>query len=281
MSTGVVFYFDVLGFRQMSAGTGKRARDSLTSLAELLGDGGLRKFGGRWSGRFALSYSVFLTHADPVTAFKSAQAFFFNLMALSAEKKRPLLIRGALAHGTFRRPAGVLGTPNIVGQAVVDAVALEEGSHITGPRLLLNDALARRLIRADHRVKWQLRPTPCRGVWETLWILPPDPDQIDDLRARIKDVCQHAVKLAARYGGNETYGGHYRQYVLLAARSVGRIARLEPRLGGAVAEMLRPRDVRRLCDSVSGLPEVFVLQLRTWASEMDERLARRTPHGVH
>src|SRR3990172_2127185 len=145
MGREAVFYFDVLGFRHMAAGTADAAVDALSDLAEILRIPEIFDRTGDWSRRYALSDSVFLTRQDPVEALRCASELVFNLVQLSAAREEPILVRGALTFGEVRHVRGIFLTAtdpaNLVGEAVVEAVALSEAYGLKGPRILLPDGL--------------------------------------------------------------------------------------------------------------------------------------------
>src|SRR6266545_5887913 len=161
MPQEAVFYFDVLGFRQMAAGTAEDAVDALSDLAALLQHENLFPSAKKWTHRYALGDSVFLTHAHPAVAIKQASDLVFNLFQLNLGKPTPFLVRGAVAYGEVHHVRGVFlttGEPaNLVGHAVVEAVTLEQASGLRGPRILLSESLARGVDAALR--DWLLRPT--------------------------------------------------------------------------------------------------------------------------
>src|SRR3972149_9952812 len=97
MSQEAVFYFDVLGFRQMAERGSASAVDALSDLAALLQQERLFPGAQTWTHRYALGDSVFLTQTDPVAAIEQASDLVFNLFQLN--RSRPFLIRGAIALG--------------------------------------------------------------------------------------------------------------------------------------------------------------------------------------
>ncbi|HEV8714215.1 MAG TPA: hypothetical protein VGX03_15490, partial [Candidatus Binatia bacterium] len=122
MASETVFYFDVLGFRQMAGGAARAAVDALSDLAELLRSPAITQQTEQWNHRYALSDSVFLTHPDPVQALRQAGDLVFNLVNLNLTKDDPILVRGALAHGEVRHLKGIFlsseEAANLVGEAV-------------------------------------------------------------------------------------------------------------------------------------------------------------------
>ena len=107
MPEEAVFYLDVLGFRQMAAGSAEHAVDALSDLAALLQHESLFPSARKWSHRYALGDSVFLTHADSTVAIKQASDLVFNLFQLNLGKATPFLVRGAVAYGEVHHVKGV------------------------------------------------------------------------------------------------------------------------------------------------------------------------------
>lgn len=265
-----MFYFDVLGFRHMAGGTADAAVDALSDLAEILRIPQIFDRTGEWSHRYALGDSVFLTCEDPVEALRHAGELVFNLVQLSAAGEEATLIRGALAFGEVRHVRGVFLTAseaaNLVGDAVVEAVTLAEAHGLRGPRILLADVLARTIADSDPELAaWQLRPTSAPGVWEVLWILPPDRSQFVQEELAVSEICKLALRLLRRRGGHPVYGAHYRELALLAGRSIERVATfakrgwIAPKL--PLAMFLPEAEVTELFDMTSGLPDEYVAQL--------------------
>lgn len=264
MPREAVFYFDVLGFRQMVDGPSDVAIDALSDLAALLRQEQLFPDARTWSHRYALSDSVFLTTADPAAAIEQASDLVFNLFQLN--RSRPFLIRGAVAYGEVQHVKGVFLTgeepANLVGPAVVQAVTLEQASGLKGPRILLPESVAQQ-IPASLR-EWLLRPTSAPGVWEVLWLLPSNPADVADHESGLRCVCETALELLP-LGGHATAGAHYREFVLLVARSLDRLrqfardGRVQMRV--PFTELLPGAKVRSVFDSTSGLPDEYLATL--------------------
>jgi hypothetical protein len=266
LASETVFYFDVLGFSGKAGGDAEAAVDALTDLAALLGTPAIAHLTGPWASRYALSDSVFLTHESAETAIRQAATLVFNLINLAPQGEEPPLVRGGLASGEVKHVKGIFlessKPANLVGQAVVDAVALAESSGLKGPRIFLSESLARSLPKP--LVAWLLRPTSSSGVWEVLWPLPAEPSEVANCAMEVKNFCDRALKLLRTHGGNAVYGAHYRELLLLLARSIERIARFEKGGGLAIPPMapfLIPEEVRAACESISGLPEEYVAAL--------------------
>lgn len=270
MSRETVFYFDVLGFRHMAVGTAEAAVDALSDLAEILRIPEIFNRTREWSHRYALSDSVFLTRPDPVEALGHASELVFNLVQLSAAGENPTLIRGALAFGEVHHVQGIFLTTsepaNLVGEAVLEAVALTEAYGLKGPRIFLSDPLVRTIADSDPELaEWQLRPTSTPGVWEILWILPPDTSQFAQDELAINEICKLALRLLRTNGGHPIYGAHYREFALLAARCIERVAKftksgkLSPKL--PLPTFLSATELKQLFDTTSGLPDEYVAQL--------------------
>lgn len=264
MPREAVFYFDVLGFRQMAEGPSDGAVDALSDLAALLRHEHLFPEARMWSRRYALSDSVFLTQVDPTVAIEQASDLVFNLFQLN--RARPFLIRGAIAYGEVQHVKGVFlasdEPANLVGPAVVQAVVLEQASGLKGPRILLPESLAREAPAALR--EWLLRPTSAPGVWEVLWLLPSNPATVGDYEDGIRNICTTALELLT-LGGHATAGAHYREFVLLAARSLERLrqftrdGRVHVKL--PFGEWLPAAKVRSVLSTTSGLPDEYVASL--------------------
>jgi hypothetical protein len=224
-----VFYFDVLGFSGMSAGSGVDAVDVLGDLIIVLHDTRIRDRMLKWTGRYSLGDSVFLTHSDPVEALRLSAELVFNIVCVRAQypvptAPDPILVRGALAYGNVQHVDGIFESQtNLVGSAVVEAVDLEKTECVKGPRVLLNDAFKNAVADGDPSLaEWLLRPTSIPGVWEVLWLLPPERSDLAANELFVANVCAAAVRLLETKGGHPTYGAHYRAFVLLAGRSIQR-----------------------------------------------------------
>ncbi len=264
MPREAVFYFDVLGFRQMAEGPSAVAIDALSDLAALLQQEQLFPGARTWGHRYALSDSVFLTTADPAAAIEQASDLVFNLFQLN--RSRPFLIRGAIAYGEVQHLKGIFLTgdepANLVGPAVVQAVTLEQASGLKGPRILLPESVAQQ-IPASLR-EWLLRPTSAPGVWEVLWLLPSSGADIGDHESGLRGVCETALELLP-LGGHAIAGAHYREFVLLVARSLSRLRQFaregRVQMNVPLTELLPAPTVRSVLDTTSGLPDEYVATL--------------------
>lgn len=260
-----VFYFDVLGFGHKAMGSSESAVDALESLAILLGTDAIGHLTGRWDGQYALSDSVFLTHKSAETAVRQAAILVSNLVSMTPAGDEPLLVRGALVHGAVRHLKGIFlknqERANLVGPAVVEAVALEESSGLKGPRIMVAEDLVRTL--PPSLVGWLLRPTSASAVWEVLWLLPVDPSGIENDAVYIRTFCAQALALLRTHGGNPVYGAHYREFLLLAARSAKRISEFEEagKIPTPPVTFFRRSEVSATCEATSGLPEDYVAKL--------------------
>ncbi len=259
MAREVVFYFDILGFRTKSGGQADAAVDALTDLATLLGTDAIAHLMGQWHHRYALSDSVFLTHSDPDTAVRQAATLVFNLVNLTLNDEEPLLVRGAMAKGEVRHLKGIFlqnqEPANLVGQGVVDAVELEQQSGLKGPRLLLSEDLA--CAVSQPLADWLIRTTSTPGVCEALWLLPGNPTDFPSEELSVKSFCDRALELFKVYGGHSVHGAHYREFLLLAARSVERArhATANGSLGSpAITAYLDAARVKDACESTIGIP---------------------------
>jgi hypothetical protein len=263
MPQETVFYFDVLGFRQLAVGVAD-AVDVLTDLATLLQHDSLLPTARKWGQRYALSDSVFLTHPDPTTAIEQASDLVFNLFQLT--RARPVLIRGGIAHGEVQHLKGIFlateAPANLVGPAVVDAVMLEQSSGLKGPRILLSESLAR--AAAAPLREWLLRPTSAPGVWEVLWLLPSSPSDVADYEREMVTICETALELLT-LGGHPTAGAHYREFLLLAARALERLRQFardgRAHVGRPFGNLLPPQKVRSVLSVTSGMPDDYASSL--------------------
>lgn len=265
MKVETVFYFDVLGFSQMAKGDATKAVDALTDLSTLLWEPTISHIMKPWSHRYALSDSVFLIDNDPIVALENARHLVFNLVNFNSKQDHPVLVRGALAFGGVKHLKGIFLTKeaaNVVGPAVVRAVELEKS--LKGPRIFLAEDLARRIEEASPKLfQWLLRPTEASGVWEVLWVLPMTPEGFGAESTYIADICDCALRLLQAHGGHPEYGAHYREFVLLCARSIERARPLVTwEVDIVPARGYLPTDrVRQVCEGVSGLPDAFVSHL--------------------
>lgn len=270
MASETVFYFDVLGFRHMAGGTAQTAMTALSDLAELLRSPAIAQQTEHWSHRYTLSDSVFLTHPDPAQSLRQAGDLVFNLVSLNLTKDDPVLVRGALAHGEVRHLKGIFLSSeepaNLVGDAVVEAVKLEQTAGLKGPRIFVPERLTHTIAAADKALsEWQLRPTSAPGVWEVLWVLPSNPADFAQDELAVKDLCDLALQLLKTKGGHAEYGAQYREFALLAARCIERVEKFAN--SGAltmtlpVATFLPVTAVKEIGNTTSGLPDEFMTQL--------------------
>jgi hypothetical protein len=272
-----VFYFDVLGFSGLARQSREAAIDALTDLAALLEMPAILTRTERWQHRYALSDSVFLTHTDPVRAVAQAGDLMFNLLHYNAAHDRSTLIRGGLAFGEIEHVRGIFlpaleGPGNLVGAAVEQAVRLERRGK--GPRIFVSSDLTSRVRAQDPQLAdWLLRGCLGAGVFELLWLLPASgfASLVADL-AYIRDVCELALRLLSRHGGDPAHGAHYREFALLTARSLLRVAE-HCRTGGsldagALAALWPLGEVERACRT-PGLPVDFVGALLEAARQLE------------
>ena len=54
------------------------------------------------------------------------------------------------------------------------------------------------------------------------WLLPPDPASFSGDEMCVKNICDRALRLLAKKGGDREHGVDYREFLLLAARSIER-----------------------------------------------------------
>jgi hypothetical protein len=151
---------------------------------------------------------------------------------------------------------------NLVGDAVVEAVTLEHTSGLRGPRIFLSERLVHAIAATDRAlVDWQLRPTAAPGVWEVLWLLPSNPADFAQDELAVKDLCALSLQLLKTKGGHPEYGAHYREFALLAGRSMERVEKFRKRGVIAptlpVATFLPVVTVKEICDATSGLPDAY------------------------
>lgn len=130
---------------------------------------------------------------------------------------------------------------NLVGHAVVEAVMLEQASGLKGPRILLSERLAR--ATESSLRDWLLRPTSAPRVWEVLWPLPSTPADSSEYEASLQRLCEMALRLLA-LGGDAAFGAHYREFILLATRSIARLKDFV-QAGRAQARQPSPRSSRK------------------------------------
>lgn len=152
----------------------------------------------------------------------------------------------------------------------MDAVALEEGSGLKGPRILLSEEMARSL--PPHLVDWLLRPTSAPGIWEVLWPLPTDPKDVVNDASCIKELSDRALALLRTHGGHPSYGAHYRELLLLTARCAARITRLcreEAITLPPMSPFLTRAGVLASCEATSGIPDEYVTSLMRLVESTD------------
>jgi len=219
--SSVIFFADVLGFSALSTNDVGRAERALDDVALLFSDQDeitkLLQLGSPWTGRYGLSDSIFLIAANAPAAASAAARFFFHLAYLNASVSERVLMRGALARGEVRQCGPIFAESakgNVVGDAVVKAVGLEK-SGAKGPRLLLDDGVASELSGSP--VSWLLSDE--EGPKELLWILPPDPADVDP--SHLRPVVAAAAE--AFLNAPNDVAEHYRAYVDLVLRSLLRL----------------------------------------------------------
>jgi hypothetical protein len=243
--TNVVFFADVLGFSALSVSDAGSAERALDDVALLFSDQDeITRFlqqGNPWTARYGLSDSIFLVADDDAAAAAAASRFFFQLAYLNASVPARVLMRGALVRGDVRKRGPIFAesaTGNVVGEAVVKAAMLEK-SGAKGPRLLLDDAVAAKLSGSS--VQWLL--DDAEGPKELLWLLPPDPEDLDV--SHLRPVVEAAAD--AFLNAAEAVAEHYVAYIDLVLRSLARLrtvdrnmaaALIRPFKGGAVAHRL-------------------------------------------
>jgi hypothetical protein len=221
-----VFFADVLGFGSLSKAPGAaEAADALSDLAHLLSSKDrLVKLlqSGAWTERYGLSDSIFLVAEDPIQACSAASQFFFDLAYVNHQAEDPVLLRGAITIGEAFRLKPIFpesATANLVGEAVVRAVRLEEtGSK--GPRLLVSEETAKAWEESSQPQSWLLS-RDSKGQAELLWLLPPDPALANGLL--VGEVCRTAFRLAREHGSNLSFGHHYLGYLDLVVQSLERL----------------------------------------------------------
>jgi hypothetical protein len=251
-----VLFADILGFGNLARAPGATgAKDALSDVAYLLAtDDELVQFLRQpvWKERYGLSDSIFLVAEDPVGACVAGVELFFDLAYVNHSTEAPVLIRGALAQGEADQVKPIFPESaqfNLVGEAVVRAVALEEKGP-KGPRLLLAEEMAAAWEQSSQPQSWLL--DRIEGQAELLWLLPPDPAASNGLL--IGEVCGTALRLVREHGANPRFGYHYIGYLDLVLRSLQRLLERNPSEGeiarricglaesrAAVQEVLMPR----------------------------------------
>jgi class 3 adenylate cyclase len=233
--TRTVLYADVLGFGSLSTAPGATgAADALSDLAYLLSsEDELAKLlrSSAWTERYGLSDSIFLVAEDPVQACAAAAELFFDLAYVNHNVQDPVLLRGAMTIGEVLRVKPIFresATANLVGEAVVRAVRMEEARDSPkGPRLLLSNETAT-AWESSQPEPWLLSRNDKQQA-ELLWLLPPGPAFVNGLQ--IGEVCQTALSLAVERAANPSFGHHYLGYLDLVTRSLERLVTVVPEEG--------------------------------------------------
>lgn len=279
MARETVFYLDLLGFRSLAEGDGRSAVEALTAVAELFVPDSLLHQVGDWTHRYALSDSVFLTHPDPAEAIRWAAQTARRLPRNSAPGEI-VLIRGGLAQGEVQHLRSVFGEAsspaNLLGVAVSQAVDLEAKTGEKGPRIFVDESLAKAVADRDPSLAaWLLIPTPAPAIWEILWLLPKSPHRFEDDAAwdELGWLTALALELLADRGAHPRFGPHYRGFARLAARSLLRAADwVDPPIPHRerLAKMLPRRKLVEVLDKTSGIPDLDALLLL----QASDRLAR-------
>ena len=223
MSTGAIFFADILGFGAMARTKGAGdAVDALSDVATVLVENGeITRFLGleRWHCRYGLSDSLFLVADTVSAACRGAAELYFNLAYLNCGVDTVVILRGGIAVGEYLETAALFaetGKGNLVGAAVVEAVRLE-GDPLKGPHIFLTDAAATEVERGGDEVAWIVdRGAP--GPPRLLWLLPTRLHDANGLL--IGDVCRAGLNAFERYASDERAGRHYAGYVSLITRSL-------------------------------------------------------------
>lgn len=267
MERETVFYLDLLGFRSLVEGDGRSAIKALTAVAEVLGAGSALHRVGNWAHRYALSDSVFLSDPDPANAIRWAAQTARMLTKASACR---VLIRGGVAQGEVQHLRSVFGeskaAANLLGVAVSQAVDLETKTGEKGPRIFVEEKLARELTASDPSLAaWLLVPTPAPEIWEILWLLPESPSHFAKKGTwnELRWLTTRALELLGERGGHPRFGPHYRGFARLAARSLQRIADWADPVPKRerVSEMLPRQQLVKVLDRTSGIPDLDALLL--------------------
>lgn len=274
-----VFYLDLLGFRSLAEGDGRPAVAALTAVAELFAPESPLHAVGEWTHRYALSDSVFLCHPAPGRAIVWAAQIARLLPKVSAGGEI-VLVRGGMARGAVQHLRSVFGgspePANLLGVAVSQAVDLESKTGEKGPRVFVDESLAREVRASDPAIAdWLLAPTPASGVWEILWLLPESPRRFEDNDAwrDLHWLVALALRLLGERGGHPRFGAHYRGFARLAARSLLRVADWagqEVPQRNRLATVLPRRELVDVLDRTAGIPDFDALLLL----EAADRLAR-------
>lgn len=233
MQNRVVFFADILGFAGMAWKPGSlEAIDALSEMATVLSsEDQIARLvrSDVWTERYGLSDSLFLVAEEPRGTCAAAAQLFFNLAYIGLDAAAPVLIRGAITAGEARRTDPLFpesASANLVGKAVVEAVALER-SGVKGPRLLVSEAVAG-ILEADREVgHWPLDRTE-NGVAEILWFLPASPsrDRIRLNGTMIGELCGAVSELFLRVGLDPEIGPQYAAYLRVALKSLLRLRQL-------------------------------------------------------
>lgn len=254
-----VFFADVLGFSALSVTDAASAEQALDDVALLFSDQHeitrLLQVGDPWTARFGLSDSIFLIADDAAAAASASARFFFRLAYLNSSIPTRVLMRGALVQGEVRQRGPIFAESakgNVVGEAVVKATMLEK-SGAKGPRLLLDDAVAAEL--AGQPAAWLLDET--EGPKELLWILPPDPGDLDV--SHLRPVVGAAAD--AFLNAPEHVAEHYVAYIDLVLRSLLRLRSVDRSMADALARTFDADAVARRLDHL--LVQRSPLELRT------------------
>jgi hypothetical protein len=257
-----VFFADVLGFGALSLVPGAgAAQDTLTALSNLLSQddalGALLNWPG-WEERYALSDSIFLVSGNPLGSAAAAAEIFFNLAYVSHSGENPVLMRGAVARGEAFRVEPIFrdsATFNLVGEAVVRAVRLE-GSPLKGPRLFVDEGVAKALEDSESPVKWLLDRRSQQA--ELLWLLSPDPSQANGLL--IGELCGKIISLVQRHGGTAGSGPHYLGYLDLLIRSLDRLSEVRADQSATALKICRLHEKSGDLEALLMSPEMLLIE---------------------
>lgn len=220
----------------------------------------------KWSARYALSDSVFLTHADPVQAVKGAAQLFKTIFDVNASDGPDVLIRGGMSYGDVYHIPSVLNPggsiSNLVGPAVTKAAKLEQIA-AKGPRLFIDNNLATLVKSRDADLAaWLLRPTTEPKTWEILWLLPEDPKSFTWWTETW--LPNYVLKRLERDGTHPEYGEHYRELAILTAHTAQRAAsyaannKLQLMTGGDPKQLFPANQLDAVIARTPGLPRDFI-----------------------
>jgi class 3 adenylate cyclase len=256
-----VLFADVLGFGSLSTIPGASgATDALSDLAHLLSsEDELVKLlqSSAWTERYGLSDSIFLVAEDPIQACAAAAELFFDLAYVNHQAEAPVLLRGGITIGEALRIHPIFpesATANLVGEAVVRAVRLEETGP-KGPRLLVSEETAKAWEASSQPQSWLLS-RDSKGQAELLWLLPPDPALANGLL--IGEVCRTAFRLAREHGP-KAFGYHYTGYLDLVARSLQRLCLARPEEGRAAIQTSALHEELSALEPLLLTPEAILL----------------------